>query len=107
MTSIYHQYNECGAIQIFLRAANQVVSVQQTKLFQASHSKYGTTRYVDIFEEDVKDLDDATKVRLVLRKLDEQAHNRYINYILPKTSKELDFRLTIETLKHVLHLVKN
>ncbi|XP_055591519.1 uncharacterized protein K02A2.6-like [Uranotaenia lowii] len=37
-------------------------------------------RYADIFESDAKNLDDAAKVRLLLRKLDTPSHTQYVNY---------------------------
>lgn len=49
----------------------------------------------DLFELDVKDLEDVATVRLLLRKL--QAHNKYTNYIIPKLPNELTFNKTVET----------
>ena len=46
----------------------------------------------DLFDSDAKDLEDVAKIRLLLRKLDAQAHNKYTNYILPKLLKELSFK---------------
>jgi len=48
-------------------------------------------RYEDLFES----------VRLLLRKLDAQAHNQYTNYILPKLPKELTFKETVQTLSKI------
>lgn len=51
----------------------------------------------DLFESDVKDLEDVAKVWLLLRKLDAQAHNKYTNYIFPQLPKELTCKKTVET----------
>ncbi|XP_049301257.1 uncharacterized protein LOC125774929 [Anopheles funestus] len=50
------------------------------------------SRYEELFNSDARNLDDATKVRLLLTKLDTQSHSRYINYILPKPAKDVTFR---------------
>ncbi|XP_055632607.1 uncharacterized protein K02A2.6-like [Toxorhynchites rutilus septentrionalis] len=58
-------------------------------------------RYSDLFESDARSLDDAAKVRLLLRKLDTSSHSRYVNYILPKLPKDVTFADTIKTLSKV------
>lgn len=59
------------------------------------------SRYEDIFSEDGNQLDDAAKIRLLLRKLDTSAHTRYTNFVLPKKPKELDFKETVEKLQAI------
>lgn len=59
------------------------------------------SRYAELFENDARKLDDAAKVRLLLRKLDTTSHSRYVNYILPKQPKDLQFAETISTLKKI------
>lgn len=59
------------------------------------------SRYTELFESDARNLDDAAKVRLLLRKLDTASHSRYVNYILPKLPKDLQFTETISTLKKI------
>lgn len=58
-------------------------------------------RYSDLFESDARSLDDAAKVRLLLRKLDTSSHCRYVNYILPTLPKDVTFADTIKTLKKI------
>lgn len=58
-------------------------------------------RYESLFEEDAGKLDDAAKVRLLLRKLDTPSHSRYVNYILPTLPKDVSFADTIATLKKI------
>lgn len=48
-------------------------------------------RYSDLFEIDAANLDDAAKVRLLLRKLDTTAYARFTNYILPKLPRDYSF----------------
>jgi hypothetical protein len=59
------------------------------------------SRYEDLFESDAKNLEDAAKVRLLLRKLDTPLHTRYVNFILPKLPKEVNFTDTVKTLKNI------
>jgi transposase InsO family protein len=56
-------------------------------------------RYADLFDKDAENLDDPAKVRLLMRKLCTQDHTRYVNYILPKSSKDFVFAPTVEKLK--------
>lgn len=58
-------------------------------------------RFKDFFERDAANLDDAAKVRLLLRKLETAAHKRYINFILPKVSSDFNFSETIEKLSKI------
>ena len=58
-------------------------------------------RYEDIFRVDGKSLDEASLVRLLLRKLGPSEHERYCNYILPKNPRDADFTTTVETLKKI------
>ncbi|VDL90060.1 unnamed protein product [Schistocephalus solidus] len=48
-------------------------------------------RYEDLFSVDPAALDDAWKVRLLLRRLGPAEHERYANCILPKNSREITF----------------
>ena len=59
------------------------------------------SRHEDIFLVDANQLDDASKVRLLLRKLDANAHNRYTNFILPKNPRENNFEDTVKVLKEI------
>ncbi|XP_065090781.1 uncharacterized protein K02A2.6-like [Ochlerotatus camptorhynchus] len=57
------------------------------------------SRYVDLFDKDAGKLDDAAKVRLLLRKLSPPEHERYNSFILPKLTREFTFAATVEKLK--------
>ena len=57
------------------------------------------SRYEHLFGEDADKLEDAEKVRLVLRKLDPEIFDKYADYLLPRKPKELVFTETISTLK--------
>ncbi|XP_065080284.1 uncharacterized protein LOC135703109 [Ochlerotatus camptorhynchus] len=59
------------------------------------------SRYAELFEKNAAKLDDGAKVRLVLRKLNPAAHERYTSFILPKLSKEFTFEQTIAKLKTI------
>ncbi|XP_058456777.1 uncharacterized protein K02A2.6-like [Malaya genurostris] len=59
------------------------------------------SRYADLFDSDAKNLEDAAKVRLLLRKLDTPSHTRYTNYILPKLPKDINFTDTVEIIKKI------
>lgn len=56
-------------------------------------------RYEDLFLLDGSKLDDAARVRLLLRKLNTSAHERYVNCILPKHPREFQFDETVTKLK--------
>lgn len=58
-------------------------------------------RHEDAFTIDGKELDDASKTRLLLRKIDSVSHERYTNYVLPKNPREIKFDETVETLKKI------
>ncbi|XP_036334882.1 uncharacterized protein K02A2.6-like [Rhagoletis pomonella] len=55
-------------------------------------------RYEDLFEVDAANLDDAAKVRLLLRKLSVLEHTKYVNSILPKHPRDHTFKETVEKL---------
>ncbi|XP_041785534.1 uncharacterized protein K02A2.6-like [Anopheles merus] len=59
------------------------------------------SRYTDLFESDAKNLDDSAKVRLLLRKLDTPSHVRYVNFILPKLPKDVDFAGNVKILSQM------
>ncbi|CAH8549162.1 unnamed protein product [Schistosoma turkestanicum] len=58
-------------------------------------------KYEDLFKVDLNNLDDATKVRILLRKLGTIEHERYSNFILPKNSRDFSFDATIDTLSQI------
>lgn len=57
------------------------------------------SRYTDWFNEDAKHLDDAAKVRLLVRKLNTVSYARYANYILPQEPREKSFEETKKILE--------
>ncbi|XP_065076061.1 uncharacterized protein K02A2.6-like [Ochlerotatus camptorhynchus] len=59
-------------------------------------------RYDDVFKEDGKHLDDKAKVRLLLRKIGTQFHERYVNSVLPNHPRDLVFKETVKKLKKLL-----
>ncbi|XP_041769712.1 uncharacterized protein K02A2.6-like [Anopheles merus] len=56
-------------------------------------------RYEDLFERDAERLDDAARVRLLLRKLGAAEHERYVSHILPAKLNDFDFRSTTGKLR--------
>ncbi|XP_065085289.1 uncharacterized protein K02A2.6-like [Ochlerotatus camptorhynchus] len=56
-------------------------------------------RYEDVFTKDGQSLDDATRVRLLLRKLSTPLHEKYVNTILPKHPQDLTLDETVTKLK--------
>lgn len=58
-------------------------------------------RYEDTFVIDAKELDDAGRTRLLLRRLSTPVHAKYLDYILPKAPKDLNFADTVAKLKAI------
>lgn len=58
-------------------------------------------RYRDLFMEDAKNLDEKAKIRLLMRKLDTQAHSKFTNYILPSTSSDFSFAAIVQKLTKI------
>ena len=55
-------------------------------------------KYKDLFTMDARNLDDAAKVRLLLRKLDTTAHAKYLDVLLPDPPSNFTFAQTTEKL---------
>lgn len=55
-------------------------------------------RYKDLFADDTQKLDERAKIRLLLRKFNNQAFARYVNVILPKSPQDYTFDETIQKL---------
>lgn len=58
-------------------------------------------RFEEVFTVDGAHLDDASKTRLLLRKLDNAAHAKYMNFILPKKTNEINFKDTVAILETI------
>ncbi|XP_035896952.1 uncharacterized protein K02A2.6-like [Anopheles stephensi] len=57
------------------------------------------TRFGSLFVDDARELDDAMRVRLLLRKLGMVEHERYVSHILPSKPGDFDFNTTVTKLK--------
>ncbi|CAB3411300.1 unnamed protein product [Caenorhabditis bovis] len=64
-------------------------------------------RYHDIIEIDGKDLDDATRTRIVVSKLENKEAEQFRSFILPKTPADVNFNDTIATLKKLFNQTKS
>ncbi|KAK4470017.1 hypothetical protein MN116_000047 [Schistosoma mekongi] len=58
-------------------------------------------KYEDLFRIDLCRMDDASKVRILLRKLGTIEHERYSNFILPKNPRDFSFDETVQTLSQI------
>lgn len=58
-------------------------------------------KHKEIFEKDGVRLDDAAKTRLLLRKMNQEAYDKYANILLPKEPKDLSFVETVDKLKSI------
>ncbi|XP_058456624.1 uncharacterized protein K02A2.6-like [Malaya genurostris] len=56
-------------------------------------------KYEDLFLKDGAKLDDAAKVRLLLRSLSVNVFDRYVNFVLPQHPREFSFEETVKKLK--------
>ncbi|XP_037810025.1 uncharacterized protein K02A2.6-like [Lucilia sericata] len=68
---------------------------------QANSSTFNNwyARFEDIFLVEGKDLDDAARVRLLMRKLNNIAYGQYSAYILPRNPRDVTFADTVKILK--------
>lgn len=58
-------------------------------------------KYEDLFTIELQHVDDAQRVRFLLRKLGTAEHAKYVNFILPKNPRDLNFDETVSTLKQI------
>uniref|UniRef100_A0AAG5DSQ1 DUF7083 domain-containing protein n=1 Tax=Anopheles atroparvus TaxID=41427 RepID=A0AAG5DSQ1_ANOAO len=56
------------------------------------------SRYLDLFQKDAARIDDAAKVRLLLRKLGPSEHDRYLSFIMPSRPPDFSLDQTVEKL---------
>lgn len=56
-------------------------------------------KYEDLFRADGRELDDAAKIRLLLRSLSVPVHEKFTNYLLPQHPRELTFDQVVQKLK--------
>ncbi|VDP44977.1 unnamed protein product [Schistosoma margrebowiei] len=61
-------------------------------------------KYKYLFKIDLKKLDEAAKLRILLRKLGTGEHERYSYFILPKNPRDFSFYATIEILSQIFAL---
>ena len=55
-------------------------------------------KYEDVFKVELAQVEDSQKVRMLLRKLGPLEHDRYVNFILPRHPRDLNFKGTMEKL---------
>lgn len=58
-------------------------------------------KHKDIFEKDGAKLKDDAKTRLLLRRLNQEAYDKYASILLPKEPNDLSFQETVDKLKSV------
>ncbi|XP_055589911.1 uncharacterized protein K02A2.6-like [Uranotaenia lowii] len=58
-------------------------------------------KYEDLFLQDGAKLEDAAKVRLLLRSLHVGVHDRYLNFLLPNHPRDFQFHETVQKLKQL------
>lgn len=59
------------------------------------------TRYEIVLKSDGRDLDEATRARLIVQRLDAQAFERFSSHILPKRAEDLSYKELVNTLKEL------
>lgn len=58
-------------------------------------------RHQEVFSKGGAALEEVDRIRLLLQKLNSVDHDRYVNFILPKTPPEVSFDDTVKTLKQM------
>ncbi|XP_062711283.1 uncharacterized protein K02A2.6-like [Aedes albopictus] len=59
------------------------------------------SKYEDLFSADWRELDDAAKIRLLLRSLSVPVHEKFLNYLLPRHPRDFTFEEVVKKLKSV------
>lgn len=59
------------------------------------------SKHESVFTKDSFELSDAARTRLLLRKLSQEAYDKYVNLILPTTPESLTFDASVEKLKSI------
>lgn len=59
------------------------------------------SKYEDLFRQDGRSLDDAAKVRLLLRSLSVPVHEKFLNYLLPSHPRDFTFDDVVAKLKQI------
>ncbi|XP_055528889.1 uncharacterized protein K02A2.6-like [Wyeomyia smithii] len=59
------------------------------------------SKYEDLFNADGRELDDAAKIRLLLRSLSVPVHEKFLNYLLPRHPRDFTFLEVVTKLKSV------
>ncbi|XP_055632916.1 uncharacterized protein K02A2.6-like [Toxorhynchites rutilus septentrionalis] len=59
------------------------------------------SKYEDLFRQDGRSLDDAAKVRLLLRSLSVPVHEKFLNYLLPSHPRDFTFDEVIDEMKQI------
>ncbi|XP_053686250.1 uncharacterized protein K02A2.6-like [Sabethes cyaneus] len=108
MAQLTHQFSATQiAMKSLARDEIALDSLSSNIVEFAYDPEHGSTfdtwysRYADLFDKDASSLDDDAKVRLLMRKLNPAAHERYSSFILPKQTKDFSFAQTIEKLKAI------
>ncbi|XP_055589226.1 uncharacterized protein K02A2.6-like [Uranotaenia lowii] len=65
------------------------------------------SKYEDLFREDGRALDNAAKIRLLLRSLSVEVHERFLNYLLPRHPREFTFDQVVEKLNAIFRQPKS
>lgn len=58
-------------------------------------------RYEDVFQIEAEQLEDAAKVRVLLRKLSSNVFDKYKDYILPRHPRDVSFSDTVSTMNNL------
>ncbi|XP_055620280.1 uncharacterized protein K02A2.6-like [Toxorhynchites rutilus septentrionalis] len=59
------------------------------------------SKYEDLFRQDGRSLDDAAKVRLLLRSLSVPVHEKFLNYLLPSHPRDFTFDEVVDEMKQI------
>ncbi|XP_058449173.1 uncharacterized protein K02A2.6-like [Malaya genurostris] len=65
------------------------------------------SKYEDLFSADGRELDDAAKIRLLMRSLSVPVHEKFLNYLLPRHPRDFTFEEVVKKLKSVFGLHKS
>ncbi|CAH8671047.1 unnamed protein product [Schistosoma bovis] len=101
--SLSQQNHAIGESQVLSHTDSIISTIHKFNFDGAAGVNFDSwfKKYEDLLYIDLCRVDDASKVKILLRKLGTMEHERYSNFILPKNPRDFSFDETIKTLSQI------